>query len=168
MDSFSMAGWMPIAKRMGPRGSPCCTPCSLLMVWLAQKRSVGCPRDFCAQGTRWGARVRRLARMALRSIVLNALIMSMLRQAQFPVGPSASMHAWRVVPAISHAPWPLNPSWWGRSVARARTVSSARMRRLPKRRRRVSPIAIGRTPSPFFLSGTRRLAHSHSAIRSCM
>ncbi len=72
-ETFSMACWIPIAKRRGPRKLPCCTPCSLRMVLSAQRRRVGWLSDFWAQWTRCGARVRRLLRIAVRSMVLNAL-----------------------------------------------------------------------------------------------
>ncbi len=104
----------------------------------------------------------------MRSIVLNALTMSTRKQTQSPLGPRDSKHACIVIPASSHAPCPLNPSWVGRSVASDLRVSSERIIRFPNSRLRVSPTAMGRTPSPFFLRGMRRLAHNQAAIWSWM
>jgi len=153
----SNAAWIPAAKRKGPKGSPCCTPRVDQMTFRPTSRGAGwnaCRTHGIMEGhSRWMA-----SRMAGRAMELRrfasppAAGATPCSRAGHPPGlalpwprprrgsPSRRPFAAEQRPAAALRPWAVASSHFATSL------------------RRVSPTAIGRTPTSFLRSGMRRAA----------
>ncbi len=116
---------------------------------------MGRPKDFYAQGTMKGS----CAEAAEDCGAVNGIerVDDVDTQADPKGGPGKFACSLPIEPQL------------GRAERSERfKVLSERIKRFPKSRLRVSLTAIGRTPSPFFFRGMRRLAHNHAAMWSWM